>query len=172
MQGKFKGRLKIPESAWSDLADLNAGSVAIDDVHICSMHGREAGQYYRVTHSLALATRELLSVEVTPASAAAAPGRAVVAAASPVAAAALATAVTAPLVGPAAVEETKPPPAVTLAASAVNKQVAERPDLKPKQPLATAKQRFKQLLSALTCGPHLRKDKREQGGTGGGSSYA
>jgi hypothetical protein len=40
-------RMKIEEAAWSKHADVAAGTVSIPDIQICSMQGRQAGQYYK-----------------------------------------------------------------------------------------------------------------------------
>jgi hypothetical protein len=47
LAGGPRGRVKIPESAWAAVADLDAGSVTVSEIQICSMQGRKAGQYYK-----------------------------------------------------------------------------------------------------------------------------
>lgn len=42
-----RSKVKIPEDAWAPHADLAAGCVSIDEIQICSMQGRKAGEYYR-----------------------------------------------------------------------------------------------------------------------------
>jgi len=42
-----KGHIKIPQDAWSDLADVCAGDVLLTELQICSMQGRKAGEFYR-----------------------------------------------------------------------------------------------------------------------------
>ncbi|KAF6251042.1 AKAP7 2'5' RNA ligase-like domain-containing protein [Scenedesmus sp. NREL 46B-D3] len=45
--GGVQGRPKVSEAAWAAAADLDAGSVVVAEIQICSMQGRRAGQYYK-----------------------------------------------------------------------------------------------------------------------------
>lgn len=45
---------KIARETWQDLADVCAGDVLLSELQICSMQGRKAGEFYRVSHSVQL----------------------------------------------------------------------------------------------------------------------
>ena len=42
------------QEAWQELVDVGCSPVTVDQLQLCSMQGRKAGEYYDVVHSIPL----------------------------------------------------------------------------------------------------------------------